>query len=50
MTPYMSMLLAHFVELLNNFYEGKESNEQLWTSCIETISKVFSSDEGGKFY
>ena len=42
----MSMLLAHFTELLDTYGKG-ETDQQLWAASIETLAKTFEADEGG---
>lgn len=47
MTPYMSLLLVHVVELLRTFAKGN-FDKLLWLSCIENLKKTFEADDGGK--
>ena len=47
MTPYMSLLLNHFVELLESYVKEENDNEDLWLALITTLSKSFAVDDGG---
>ncbi|KAG6868785.1 hypothetical protein C0993_010712 [Termitomyces sp. T159_Od127] len=46
MNPYMSFLLAPFVELLGSYATEKFDNQVLWDGVIETLTKSLSYDEG----
>lgn len=48
MTPYMSLLLADFVELLETYSKEEVDDRHLWASMIEVLSKSLSADEGGE--
>lgn len=49
MTPYMSLLLVHIVELLRTFMKGN-FDKLLWLSCIENLENTFEADDGGEHY
>ncbi|KAL5525140.1 UTP10 [Sanghuangporus sanghuang] len=46
MTPYMSLLVNHFAELLTSFTKEENTNKELWLAAIETLSKSFVVDDG----
>ena len=49
MTPYMSLLLNHFVELLESYVKGENNDKDLWLASISTLSKSFAVDDGGQY-
>ncbi|KAL5520451.1 hypothetical protein ACEPAG_9675 [Sanghuangporus baumii] len=46
MTPYMSLLVNHFAELLTSFTKEENTNKELWLAVVETLSKSFVVDDG----
>ncbi|KAH8112066.1 hypothetical protein DFH11DRAFT_1788270 [Phellopilus nigrolimitatus] len=46
MTPYMSLLISNFVDVLESFQKEENANKELWFATIETLSKSFAVDEG----
>lgn len=46
MTPYMSLLLDRFVELLESFTKSENDDKDLWAATITTLSKSFKVDDG----
>lgn len=48
MTPYMSLLLNPFLELLELYSKKTFDDKDLWFACIDALSKSFALDEGGK--
>lgn len=48
MTPYMAFLLQPLSETLRGFKDSIDDTE-LWLSVIQTLTKSFVHDEGGKF-
>ena len=49
MTPYMSLLLSHFVELLESYVKEENNDKDLWLASISTLSKSFAVDDGGQY-
>lgn len=49
MTPYMAFLIQPMSELLDQFKAGQGSSE-LWPAVVETLTKCFIHDEGGKSF
>lgn len=50
MTPYMSFLLQPFVNELDAFRKGSDSEDEkvLWVEIVQTLTKTFVHDDGGK--
>lgn len=48
MIPYMHLLLSNFVDLLEEFQKGAESDTELWVASVEMLSKNFLSDDGSE--
>ena len=47
MAPYMSLLLTHFVEILQSFEKKEKADKDLWLAALQTLSKSFAVDDGG---
>lgn len=47
MSPYMSHLHTHFVELVHAFEKGENRDRDLWLAAMKTLSKGFAVDDGG---
>lgn len=48
MTPYMSLLVNNYADLLSSFQKEENTNKDLWLSSVESLSKSFVADDGGK--
>ncbi|KAG6909155.1 hypothetical protein DXG01_001782 [Tephrocybe rancida] len=46
MNPYMSFLLAPFVETLRSYTMGASDDPSLWAGVVETLTKSLSCDDG----
>ncbi|KAI5117129.1 hypothetical protein M0805_007713 [Coniferiporia weirii] len=46
MTPYMSLLVGNFVDILGSFQKKENTDKELWLATIETLSKSFTADDG----
>ena len=47
MSPYMSLLHAHVVELLQGWEKDGIQDDGLWSPVIHMLSKSFAVDDGG---
>lgn len=48
MTPYMHLLLSNFIDVLEEFQKGANSDPELWVASVEMLSKNLSSDDGSE--
>ena len=48
MTPYMSFLLQPFIDTLGQYTAASLEDELFWICVIETLSKSFACDDGGR--
>ena len=48
MAPYMSLLVNHFKDMLESYQRMEKTDKDLWLPALETLSKSFSVDDGGK--
>lgn len=47
MTPYMSLMIRAFADLLESFAKSEEPNRELWGSLIQVLGKSFEVDDAG---
>lgn len=49
MNPYMSFLLQPLAEMLTSFTDSTIDDYTLWACVVETLTKSFTCDDGGKW-
>ncbi|ESK96722.1 u3 small nucleolar RNA-associated protein 10 [Moniliophthora roreri MCA 2997] len=47
MTPYMSMLVSPFLEVLKGYLDSKTDSKELLIATLETLGKSIACDDGG---
>lgn len=50
MVPYMSFLLQPSTDILKAFTSSTSNNIALWSSVIQTYTRVLNLDDGGTYF